>query len=183
MSHSPYLVTTTPIVHTLCGSVTYAATFKGAVADLTTLPPVAYNASINTFKIYSEDLALIGTHTVTVSAKLTTYPVIVTAAPISTQIQIIDPCIDPHTISAPGQTNPPAYNYDGITLAFILAPYAVFPPVCKISYSCTMAASSPRTDLCNIASGATVTTFDSITGGYTFKSIDNIAFPEGAYTF
>ena len=68
VSHSPYSVTTTPIVHTLCGSVTYAATFKGAVADSTTLPPVAYDASINTFKMYSEDLALIGTHTVTVSA-------------------------------------------------------------------------------------------------------------------
>ena len=123
VSHSPYSVTTTPIFHTLCGSVTYAATFKGAVAGLTTLPPVAYDTSFNTFKIYSEDLGLIGMHTVTVSAKLTTYPVIFTAAPLSTQIEIIDPCIDPQTISAPDQTNPPAYNYDGTTLAFILAPY------------------------------------------------------------
>ena len=105
MSHSPYIVTTTPIVHTLCGSITYAATFMGVIADSTTLPPVAYDSSTNTFKIYSEDLFLIGTHTLSVSAKLATYPVIVSAAAVSTQIQIIDPCIEPQSISGPDQTN------------------------------------------------------------------------------
>ena len=79
-SHTPYLVTTTPIVHTLCGSITYAATFRGKVADFTTLPPVAYDLGINnTFKIYSENLTLIGMNEVTVSAKLTKYPFIITA--------------------------------------------------------------------------------------------------------
>ena len=79
VSHSPFSVTTTPIDHTFCGTITYTATFRGTVADSTTLPPVAYNSSINTFKMYSEDLKLIGTHMVTVSAKLTTYPDIVVA--------------------------------------------------------------------------------------------------------
>jgi len=159
------------------------ATFRGSVADSTTLPPVAYDSSTNTFQIYSEDLSLIGTHTIKVSAKLTTYPVIIVASPLSTQIKIIDPCIDPQTISAPVQTNPPSYGYDGTTLTFTLSPYSVFPTVCKIVYSCAIAASSPRTDLCNIVMGSTNASFNSNTGGYTFKSIDNIAFPEGAYTF
>ena len=43
VSHSPYLVTTSPITHTLCGSITYEATFRGAVADSTTFPPVNYD--------------------------------------------------------------------------------------------------------------------------------------------
>ena len=75
-----------------CGPITYEATFKGEVVNSKTLLPVAYDSSINTFTIYSEDFALIGTHTITVSAKLTNYPVIVTFEPLSTQIQIIDPC-------------------------------------------------------------------------------------------
>ena len=183
VSHSPFSVTTTPIVHTLCGSITYAATFKGTVADSTTLPPVSYDANTNIFQIYSEDLSLIGTHTVTVSAILTTYPIIVTSAPVSTQIQVVDPCIDPQTISAPSQINPQSYSYDGTTLAFTLVPYTVFPGVCNIVYSCAIEVSSPRTDLCNIVLGSTVGAFNSITGGYTFKSIDNINFPPGSYTF
>ena len=99
LSHSPYTVTTTPIAHTLCGAISYSATFRGAIADSTTLPPVAYNN--NSFQIYSEDFTLIGMQTITVSAKLTSYPVIVTAVPQSAQIQIIAPCIDPQIISAP----------------------------------------------------------------------------------
>ena len=99
LSHSPYTITTTPIVHTLCGDISYSATFRGAIADSTTLPPVAYNN--NSFQIYSEDFTLIGMQTITVSAKLTSYPVIVTAVPQSAQIQIIAPCIDPQIISAP----------------------------------------------------------------------------------
>lgn len=33
-----YTVVTSPIAHTLCGSVTYTATFDGAVIDLLTVP-------------------------------------------------------------------------------------------------------------------------------------------------
>ena len=183
MNHNPYSVMTIPIIHTLCGPITYEATFKGEVVDSKTLLPVAYDSSINTFTIYSEDFALIGTHTITISAKLSTYPFIVTLTPLSTQIQIIDPCIDPQTIYAPSQTNPPSYLYDGTTLAFNLTPYTVFPEVCSIVYSCAIAVSSPRTDLCSIVLDSTAGTFNSITGGYTFRSIDNINFPPGSYTF
>ena len=89
MRHSPFEVS---FNDAFCGPITYEATFKGEVVDSKTLLPVAYDSSINTFTIYSEDFALIGTHTITVSAKLTNYPVIVTFEPLSTQIQIIDPC-------------------------------------------------------------------------------------------
>ena len=95
-----------------------------------------------------------------------------------------NPCVDPQTILAPILTNPPSYTYDGSTLLYnLMAPYRVVPAVCKIVYSCKIADLSPRTDLCNVVEGATVGAFNSITGSYTFKSIDIINFPPGSYVF
>ena len=95
-----------------------------------------------------------------------------------------NPCVDPQTISVPILTNPPSYTYDGSTLVYkLIAPYMVVPAVCKIVYSCKIADLSPRTDLCSIVEGATAGVFNSITGSYSFKSIDNINFPPGLYTF
>ena len=94
MNHDSYTVTTTPLVgHKLCGPITYTATFEGAIVDVKTIPPVGYDSDLRTFFMYSEDISLIGTRKVTVSAKLTNYSIIVTAAPESMQIEIIDSCI------------------------------------------------------------------------------------------
>ncbi len=53
--------------------------------------------------------------------------------------------------------------------------------VCPITYSCSV--SGPRTDICSISDGATVASFDSVTGNYEFKSIDMANYPAGAYVF
>jgi hypothetical protein len=76
ITHDPWSYTTIPIPHTLCGTIDYTATFEGTVADLTTMPNVVYSSNDRTFGIYSEDFALIGMRSVTVSASLTDYPTI-----------------------------------------------------------------------------------------------------------
>ena len=110
MSHSPYTVTTTPIVgHTLCGMITYTATFEGAIVESKTFSPVTYDQSYRMFLIFSEDVFLIGTRTLTVSAKLTSYPIIATAAPMTTQIEITDLCMSstiPDYLYLVGAVNP-----------------------------------------------------------------------------
>ena len=73
ITHSAWSYSTTPIAHTLCGTISYTATFEGSSVDTTTISSrnVVYNSNIRTIGIYSENFALIGTRTVTVSADLT----------------------------------------------------------------------------------------------------------------
>lgn len=56
---------TTPITHTLCGSLSYTATFNTASIDPST-EPMSYDMSTRTFAIYSEDYALLGDNTIEV---------------------------------------------------------------------------------------------------------------------
>ena len=81
LSHATWTYTTSPTTHTFCGDLTYTATYEGAVADVSSVPNMAYYSQNRTFGIYSEDLSLIGMTEATVSAFLTDYPVIVSAAP------------------------------------------------------------------------------------------------------
>ena len=94
LTHQAWSYTTTPIAHTLCGSIHYTATFEGNVADETTAQKITYSSDNRTFSMYSEDLDLIGFRTVTVSAFLTDYSMIV-QGPESVQIEIVDPCLTP----------------------------------------------------------------------------------------
>lgn len=84
-SHTPFQVTTLPVQHSLCGGLTYEATFETApINTVSTL--VTFDSATNTFSLYSEDYALLGLRDITVGAYLTNYPSIVTAAPEATQI-------------------------------------------------------------------------------------------------
>ena len=112
--HDPFDIVTLPFQHDLCGGLTYTATFNGSPIDTTTKAAtgMAYDTATQTFDIYSEDFALLGTRTITVAASLTTYPVTVTATPdASTTIEIINPCLDPFSLTATPQTNPADYEY------------------------------------------------------------------------
>ena len=89
--------------------ITYTATFEGAIVESKTFSPVTYDQSYRMFLIFSEDVFLIGTRTLTVSAKLTSYPIIATAAPMTTQIEITDLCISstiPDYLYLVGAVNP-----------------------------------------------------------------------------
>ena len=171
MTHTAWIVTTTPITHTLCGAITYTATFEGSPVSTTTISTVGvtYSSATRTFAIYSENLSLIGNNrAVTVSASLTSYSTI-TTGPVSGTVKIIDPCLTPQSLTAPTQTNPTVYTYTGASpkLTFTSTKFVVYPPICTPTYSCTMT-SGPRTDICNKIDGTTVATFTSSTGDYTF---------------
>jgi hypothetical protein len=55
---------------------------------------VIYDSTNRTFGIYSENFALIGTRTVTVTGYFIDYPQI-TAGPKSTTMTIVNPCLTP----------------------------------------------------------------------------------------
>ena len=189
MTHTAWTVTTTPITHTLCGAITYTATYEESPINTATISTigVTYSSTARTFAMYSENLSLIGYNSaVTVSAFLTSYPTI-TTGPVSGTVKIIDPCLTPQSLTAPAQTNPSVYNYTGASpkLTFTSTKFVVYPPICTITYSCTMI-SGPRTDICNKIDGTTAATFNSSTGDYTFESIDDLSslnYPPGSYVF
>ena len=75
-----------------------------------------------TFGIYSADLSLAGTTTLTLRAHLTDYPVIKTVDVADgslnqyrqVQIEILDPCLDPVSVVAADQGAAPLeYRYTG----------------------------------------------------------------------
>ena len=187
--HDPFAIVTSPIIHSMCGSLTYAATFNGSVISSTTKASkgMAYDTSSLTFDIYSENFALLGDRTFTVAAYLTNYPVTTSPKPDASQtIKITNPCLDPFSLTSTAQTSPADYYYSSASYSKVqvtLAQYVVDPAasVCPISYSCSV--SGPRTDICSISGGATVANFDTVTGNYEFKSIDMANYPAGAYTF
>ena len=115
-THDPFLVVTTPIPdHGLCGSLSYTATFEGAAIDTTTSTPMAYDTATasRTFLIYSEDFSLVGDRTFTVAAYLSTYPNSMTSPTpdASSTIEIINPCLDPFSLTSTPQTDPADYIY------------------------------------------------------------------------
>ena len=52
-------------------------------------------------------------------------------------LNFIDPCLSPFSFSETAQTNPSAYDYDGVNLDFVLAEFSITPSVCEITYACT----------------------------------------------
>ena len=95
-------------------------------------------------------------------------------------IEIIDPCLDPFSLTVQSQTSPDAYFYTGASprLEFTPFPASVDPPICPIFYSCL---TTPQ-NLCQLADGATSAQFTQSTGRYTFSSIDTANYPPGMYT-
>ena len=52
--HEPFIVSTFPIEHTLCGTLTYAPTFAGRLLSKET-KPISYNAFTKKFTIYTDN--------------------------------------------------------------------------------------------------------------------------------
>ena len=186
-THLPFIFVTSPYEHDLCGGMTYTATFNSAAIDTTTKPPMAYDQSINTFEIYSEDFSLLGDRNITVASFLTQYPVTKSLTPdASTTIEILNPCDDPFSLTSTAQTNPPDYIYKSTQRAKVeltLAQFIVDPDasVCPITYSCQVI--GPNSDVCSKTDGDTVATFSTTTGDYSFISIDKVNYPPGEYEF
>ena len=148
---------------------------------------MAYDTADRTFDTYSEDFAILGTRKITVAAYLTSHPVTKTTTPdAETNIEIINPCLDPFSLTSTAQINPAPYIYKSTTrpsIIFTLSQYNVDPiaSVCPITYSCAVTGS--RTDICSITDGETKATFGTTTGDYTFTSYDMVNYLPGDYEF
>jgi hypothetical protein len=104
-----------------------------------------------------------------------------TSLDASETIEIIDPCLNPFSLTPTAQTDPADYPYSSAsypTVEVTLAQYVVDPSVCPITYSCSN--TGPKTDMCSIDG---VSNFDTTTGDYDFATIDKATYPSGSYTF
>ena len=110
--------------------------------------------SANQFSIYSEDLSLLGMNSIKVQAFFTEYTSVTSGTPTATQIELIDPCLDPFTLTVPTQNTLDDYYYteDAPILAFTTQLFTVEPSICQITYSCAIeTAGIPN--ICDIADG------------------------------
>ena len=122
-----------------------------------------YQGETRTLTLYSEDEAMIGVQTITLSAVLTNYPEIVTNDPIvEASIEIIDQCATLNSIVSPEQTSPEDYFYTGSSpaLTFTMNPFIIDPAECgPLLYSCEVISSSNQNvahnDLCSVNDGST----------------------------
>ena len=116
LTHSAWSYTTSPISHTFCGSdITYTAIYEGVVSDENSLPSMAFSSQDRNFKMYAEDPSLIGMTKASISAYLTDYPTIVASLPETVDIEIKDPCLGSHSVTATSQIEPVDYRYTGST--------------------------------------------------------------------
>ena len=102
-THDAFEIVTSPFQHTLCGDLTYTATFDSQLIDTTTKPTigVSYDTSTLMFDIYLEDFSLLGDRTITVAAFLTDHTVTKTVTPDAAEtIEIINPCLDPFSLTS-----------------------------------------------------------------------------------
>ena len=99
-SHTAFTVDTTPITHSLCGPITYSVTFDGVAIGLGSVP-MTYDSTSNKWAIYSEDYTYLGMRPITVEAALTLYTQVTIGAALTTEIEIIDPCIDSFAFTVP----------------------------------------------------------------------------------
>ena len=95
-THDPVSITTSPIVHTLCGAISYKSTFMTASIDGVdamvdySQDPVGYDPASLTYTVYSEDASLYGQQELTVEAYLVENTQIVSGVS-TTFIEFLDP--------------------------------------------------------------------------------------------
>ena len=53
-THDAFVINTVPTTHTLCGDLTYKATFMDSLIDPSTTP-MSYNSASRTYTFYTED--------------------------------------------------------------------------------------------------------------------------------
>ena len=87
--HDNFVISAEPEVISLCGSLTYSTIFDGSF--------ISYTASEQKFEIYSEDISLIGSQEITIYASLEDHPSVVSVSE-KTEIEFIDPCLDPFSL-------------------------------------------------------------------------------------
>ena len=88
-THNAFTIVTQPNTHTLCGEITYEATFMGNIVDADS-SPMKYDTSSRQFTFFSDDVNLVGTHDFSITAHLSSYPAIETDIPVTAQLEVIN---------------------------------------------------------------------------------------------
>jgi len=99
-SHALFTVQTLPFAHSMCGQLSYRATFNSDSLSSNS-NPMAYVESSNKFAIYSEDFNLLGMNQFGIQAYFTDYNSIDSGTETVSEIDIIDPCLNPFSLSVP----------------------------------------------------------------------------------
>ena len=101
------------VAPSLCGSVGYRAYVNDDEIDGSSLD-FSYDMEARTFEIYSEKTSLIGAQEIEVQAFLINYPAVQSLFEMAT-IEIIDPCLDPFSLSfaSSSSQNSNQYFYTG----------------------------------------------------------------------
>ena len=95
--------------HSLCGNLTYVATFIDQVISSKS-HPMSYDGAFRSFAFYSEDYDLIGKRLFFLQAFLTDYPTTVSAVE-EAFIKILNPCINPNLVLGTPQMTLQPYLY------------------------------------------------------------------------
>ena len=121
--------------------------------------PMTHDSASRAFTFYSEDFDLIGPQEFAVEAHLTNYPTLSTQEKaVKATLTIGDPCPDPNIVQATTQMSVPDYYFtNGLPkVVFVMNAFEVHPPPCKVTYTCSVSAGSPRSDICSIIDGETI---------------------------
>ena len=157
--HSAFIIETSPNTHTLCGEITYEATFMGSTVD-TDSSPMKYDTSSRQFTFFSDDVNLVGTHDFSITAHLSSYPAMKTNRPVTAQLEVTNAvsCDSPVSVTA-STLVPQEYIVAADAKAYQISPYTTDPPDCPITY----------TFLVNPPGATDVVAFDEATLTFTFE--------------
>ena len=98
---------------------------------------MAYFPNLGLFDLYSEDLELIGTKIIKMEAYLADYTTTKSDMHhVQASIEIIDPCLEPDSITAPAQQDPEEYFYTTGSTQVKVTPFVVVPSICPVTYEC-----------------------------------------------
>ena len=155
---------------------------------------MTYSQENQTFNLYSEDLNLIGIREYTLIARLEDYPTTTSDLMVG-QIEVIDPCNEPGSITVTPQRPLIPYYYTGEIINYQMNPFLTWPPNCDFTYECADVVGPDPDVQCFIPSpqlgGRDVGKWTQethrltgmSTGSYAFGTIDMQTFSPGMYNF
>ena len=85
----------------MCGSLSYEADIDGvSILNSDTVPPIAYDALIQEFKVFSEDLNFLGSKSLSIKSFLTEFAMI--THEVSFTLVVSNPCPDASLVTISG---------------------------------------------------------------------------------
>ena len=150
--------------------------------------PVALDAPNLKFKVYSTDLSLAGTRTITLRAYLRDYPS-VTSTTQSTTILFQDICSASSALTSGTFLKLSySYSYQSVAIPTLTTdykttnPWIVSPVTCPITFTCTFTRTGYSFPKCPPPTDANTSVSSlSSAGVFSFNTIDKVTYPPGTY--